>query len=87
MSLHTVVDMYNKAGRTSEFGIKGYTIASSNKCFPSKSGIVQYHELKAKPRSYMNDIIAHAKEVPGVGKYSKQSDWAKEAGDHGKFLI
>ena len=35
----------------------------------------------------MGDVIAHAKEVPGVGKYSKLSNWNQEAGDHGKFLI
>lgn len=87
MSLHTVVDMYNKAGRTDDFGIKGYQIAPENKCFPSKAGIVKYHEIKGKPNSYMNEVIAAAKEVPGVGKYSKLSNWSKEAGDTGKFLI
>lgn len=87
MSLHTVVDMYTKAGRTDEFGIKGYKIAASNKGIKSKSNIVGYHELKAKPKSYMGDVIAHAKEVPGVGKYSKLLNWNQEAGDHGKFLI
>lgn len=40
MSLHTVVDMYNKAGRTDDFGIKGYKIAPDLKSFPSKAGIV-----------------------------------------------
>ena len=27
----------------------------------------------------MNDIIKNSKEVPGVGKYSKLSNWSKES--------
>jgi hypothetical protein len=33
MSLNTVVNMYSKEGRTDDFGVKGYSVAPTNKVF------------------------------------------------------
>ena len=40
--------------------------------------VLKYHpEEESKKKSFMNQIIAHAKEVPDPRKYSKIITWAK----------
>jgi hypothetical protein len=77
MSLNTFCKFYStKNAGENHIAIKGYKVPKQNEKESLNSQHVLKYPKEDKNKSYMDVIVAHAKEVPDPRKYSRVVTWA-----------